>query len=76
MSLPSQWDLKGDEKLLGEHALMVARCTKIMKQKNEEGKEESQYMITIKQMAKYVVALGQKLAPTDVEEGMRVGVDK
>ena len=55
---------------------MVARCTKIMKQKNEEGKEESQYMITIKQMAKYVVALGQKLAPTDVEEGMRVGVDK
>lgn len=26
-------------------------------------------------MAKYVVGLGEKVAPTDVEEGMRVGVE-
>jgi 26S proteasome regulatory subunit T1 len=33
-------------------------------------------MISIKQMAKFVVGLGEKLAPTDVDEGMRVGVEK
>lgn len=29
-----------------------------------------------RQIAKYVVSLGEKVAPTDVEEGMRVGVDR
>lgn len=33
-------------------------------------------MISIKQMAKFVVGLGDKLAPTDIDEGMRVGVEK
>lgn len=33
-------------------------------------------MINIKQMAKYVVGLGEKVANTDIEEGMRVGVDR
>ena len=28
------------------------------------------------QIAKYVVALGENVAPTDIEEGMRVGVDR
>ena len=28
------------------------------------------------QIAKYVVALGEKVSPTDIEEGMRVGVDR
>jgi hypothetical protein len=28
-------------------------------------------MITIKHIAKYVVGLGEKVAPTDIEEGMR-----
>jgi len=32
-------------------------------------------MINLKHMAKYVVKLHQDLAPTDVEEGMRVGVE-
>jgi len=27
-------------------------------------------------MAKYVVGLGDKVTPEDIEEGMRVGVDK
>lgn len=30
-------------------------------------------MINIKQIAKFVVGLGDKVAPTDIEEGMRVG---
>lgn len=38
------------------------------------GVEESdKYVINIKQIAKFVVGLGDKVAPTDVEEGMRVG---
>ena len=30
----------------------------------------------MKQIAKFVVGLGQHVAPTDIEEGMRVGVDR
>jgi ATP-dependent 26S proteasome regulatory subunit len=33
-------------------------------------------MINVKQIAKFVVSLGDKVAPTDIEEGMRVGVDR
>ena len=29
--------------------------------------------INVKQFAKFVVALGDKVSPTDIEEGMRVG---
>ena len=48
----------------------VARCTKII----EGGeREESKYVINVKQIAKFVVGLGEKVAPTDIEEGMRVG---
>ena len=52
--------------------LQVARCTKIINPRTDNAK----YMINIKQMAKYVVGLGEKVADTDVEEGMRVGVDR
>ncbi|CAE6412583.1 unnamed protein product [Rhizoctonia solani] len=38
--------------------------------------EQDQYVINIKQIAKFVVGLGERVAPTDVEEGMRVGVDR
>lgn len=72
LSIPSQWNLNLDKQLLGEQPLMVARCTKIINPKTEDAK----YMITIKQMAKYVVGLGEKVVATDVEEGMRVGVDR
>ncbi|EOD31879.1 hypothetical protein EMIHUDRAFT_456187 [Emiliania huxleyi CCMP1516] len=36
----------------------------------------SQYMINVKQIAKFVVGLGDRVAPADIEEGMRVGVDR
>ena len=52
--------------------MQVARCTKIINPRTDNAK----YMINIKQMAKYVVGLGEKVADTDVEEGMRVGVDR
>lgn len=35
--------------------------------------EEDKYVINVKQIAKFVVSLGEKVAPTDIEEGMRVG---
>jgi 26S proteasome regulatory subunit T1 len=71
LSLPSHWNLVSDKQLLGEQPLRVARCTKIINPKTEDAK----YMITIKQIAKFVVGLGDKVVPTDIEEGMRVGVD-
>ncbi|KAL4065439.1 26S proteasome subunit P45 [Scleroderma citrinum] len=38
--------------------------------------EQDKYVINIKQIAKFVVGLGERVAPTDIEEGMRVGVDR
>jgi 26S proteasome regulatory subunit T1 len=42
--------------------------------KNTE--QEDKYVINVKQIAKFVVGLGDRVAPTDIEEGMRVGVDR
>jgi 26S proteasome regulatory subunit T1 len=72
LSLPSEWFLLKDKKLLGENPLQVARCTKIIKPNTDEAK----YLIHVRQIAKFVVGLAEKVAPTDIEEGMRVGVDK
>ena len=54
--------------------MLVARCTKII----EKGNDDAQYMIGIGhvQIGKYVVDLGDNIAPTDIEEEMRVGVDR
>jgi len=72
---PSQWDLPGDKQMMQEEQpLQVARCTKIIA--GEDPKDPSKYMINVKQIAKFVVGLGEKVAPTDVEESMRVGVDR
>ena len=37
---------------------------------------EDMYMINVRQYAKFVVNLDENVAPTDIEEGMRVGVDR
>lgn len=73
LSLPSQWDLAADKRMMQEEQpLQVARCTKII----NAGQEDAKYLINIKQIAKFVVGLGDRVAPTDIEEGMRVGVDR
>ena len=70
---PSQWDLTADKQAMQEQQpLQVARCTKII----NPGTEDAQYVINVKQIAKFVVGLGNEVAPTDIEEGMRVGVDR
>eukprot|EP00455_Lapot_gusevi_P049817 TRINITY_DN712_c0_g1_i1.p1 TRINITY_DN712_c0_g1~~TRINITY_DN712_c0_g1_i1.p1 ORF type:complete len:426 (-),score=134.65 TRINITY_DN712_c0_g1_i1:72-1349(-) len=70
---PSQWDLVADKEMMqSEQPLQVARNTKIINADSEDAK----YVINIRQIAKYVVGLGEKVSPTDIEEGMRVGVDR
>ncbi|KAI6192566.1 26S proteasome regulatory subunit 7 [Aphelenchoides fujianensis] len=50
----------------------VARCTKII----TSDQHDPRYLINVKQFAKFVVDLADTVAPTDIEEGMRVGVDR
>ena len=73
LAQPSQWDLISDKQMMQEeHPLQVARCTQIM----NAGQDDAKYVINLKQYAKFVVALGDKVSPTDIEEGMRVGVER
>ena len=62
-----------DKQMMGEEQpALVARCTKII----DAGTDDAKYMISVRQIAKYVVGLGERVAPTDIEEAMRVGVDR
>ena len=73
LSPPSQWDLVSDKQMMQEEQpLQVARCTKIINANTDDAK----YVINVKQIAKFVVGLGERVAPADIEEGMRVGVDR
>lgn len=81
---PNYWDLVADKQAMQEEQpLQVARCTKIIQDEADGaggsggGTDESaKYVINIRQIAKFVVGLGEQVAPTDIEEGMRVGVDR
>jgi len=73
LAQPAMWDLAADKQTLhSEQPLQVARCTKIINADTDDPK----YIINVKQFAKFVVDLGDQVAPTDIEEGMRVGVDR
>lgn len=70
---PALWDLQLDSRAIQQQQpLQVARCTKII----DADTDEPKYVINVKQIAKFVVGLGERVAPTDIEEGMRVGVDR
>ncbi|KAJ9628640.1 26S proteasome regulatory subunit 7 [Taxawa tesnikishii (nom. ined.)] len=72
---PHLWDIAADrQRMQEEQPLQVARCTKIIP--DEKDSEKSKYVINVKQIAKFVVNLGERVSPTDIEEGMRVGVDR
>lgn len=77
---PNLWDLPADKRRVQEEqTLQVARCTKIIKKEADEAagqEEDSQYMINVKLIGKFVVGLGKRVSPTDIEEGMRVGIDR
>lgn len=69
---PHLWDIPADRQRMQEdHPLQVARCTKIIQ--DEKDTDKSKYVINVKQIAKFVVKLGERVSPTDIEEGMRVG---
>lgn len=70
LSPPNLWDLNADRKRISEQALHVARCTKIFSFPDDPAPK---YIISLKQMAKFVVELGKRVSPTDIEEAMRVG---
>ncbi|KAL9270247.1 26S proteasome regulatory subunit 7-like protein [Drosera capensis] len=88
LAVPSQFDLVADKQMMQEEQpLQVARCTKIINPNTEDAK----YVINVKQMAEsigkialcgyalyvqIVVGLGDKVSPPDIEEGMRVRVDR
>jgi len=72
LSAPALWDLVADKQMLQEHPLQVGRCTTIV----DADTAEPKYMISLEQHGRYVVDLGDKVSPTDIEEGMRVGVER
>ncbi|KAJ3517803.1 hypothetical protein NLJ89_g289 [Agrocybe chaxingu] len=59
---------------LAEAAQAVNAAGALQGQKGAD--EQDKYVINIKQIAKFVVGLGDRVAATDIEEGMRVGVDR
>ncbi|CAN0394154.1 unnamed protein product, partial [Ectocarpus sp. 13 AM-2016] len=59
LSQPSQWDLVSDKQMMQEEQpLQVARCTKII----NAGQEDAKYVINVRQIAKFVVGLGEKVS--------------
>ncbi|CDY30663.1 BnaC06g10270D [Brassica napus] len=68
----SQWDLASDKRMIKEEKpLHVARCTSVI----SPNTPDAQYVISFKQRAKFAVGLGDNVSPTDIKQGMRVGVD-
>ena len=72
LALPSNWVIEQDKASLKEDSLMIGRIVKIL----DPDTDHTRYITTIRKIAKYVVDLTDQLSPTDVEEGMRVGVEK
>ncbi|KAI6241852.1 26S proteasome regulatory subunit 7 [Aphelenchoides fujianensis] len=58
---PALWDLAADKQAM---------------QQEKPLQHDPRYLINVKQFAKFVVDLADTVAPTDIEEGMRVGVDQ
>jgi 26S proteasome regulatory subunit T1 len=68
----SQWDFDGDRNMLAnQEPYNVAHCEKAL-----PADEKPRYLISISHVAKFVVGLGKSVAPSDITEGSRVGVDR
>ncbi|EED44096.1 19S/PA700 proteasome regulatory particle subunit Rpt1p/S7 [Enterocytozoon bieneusi H348] len=69
---PYLWNLDMDRHIVNTNQpLQVAKVVKII-----SGDPEYKYMISIKQMAKFIVGKNKNLEPVQIYEGMRVGVDR
>ncbi|KAJ5780696.1 ATPase AAA-type core [Penicillium paradoxum] len=61
---PHLWDVAADrQRMAEEQPLQVARCTKIIQ--DEKDSDKSKYVINVKQIAKFVVNLGERLRSVD-----------
>ena len=68
----SQWDFDGDKSnLASQEPFNVASCEKALPYE-----EKPRYIISISHVAKFVVGMAKTVAPDDITEGMRVGVDR
>lgn len=72
LALPSNWVVEQDKRALKEDSLMIARIIQIL----DPDTDHTRYVIKLGYSGRYVVDLNEQLSPTDVEDGMRVGVDK
>ncbi|KAK4736264.1 hypothetical protein R3W88_010525 [Solanum pinnatisectum] len=70
LAVPSQWDLVSDKQMMQEEQPLQVYND------NYPNTEDAKYVINVKQIAKFVVGLGDEVSPTDIEEGMRIGVDR
>ncbi|KAJ1390777.1 P-loop containing nucleoside triphosphate hydrolase [Sesbania bispinosa] len=68
LAAPSQWDLVSDKQMMQEEQPLQQGALRL-----NPNSEDAKYVINVKQIAKFVVGLGDKVSPTDIEEGMRVG---
>ncbi|ORE00129.1 PRS7 [Hepatospora eriocheir] len=69
---PSMWDIPADKNVFSKDpALQVCKLIKII-----SGETDIKYMISIRQMAKFIVGKSKKLDENEISEGMRIGVDK
>eukprot|EP00477_Mikrocytos_mackini_P000482 GAHX01000513.1.p1 GENE.GAHX01000513.1~~GAHX01000513.1.p1 ORF type:complete len:401 (-),score=66.36 GAHX01000513.1:27-1229(-) len=71
----SDWNIHADKlRHQQEQPLQVAKILQKLNRKTSAGKEL--YMIEITHMGKHVVVADQTINPDDIEEGMRVGVER
>lgn len=59
------------QRMQSDQTLQVARVVDIL-----EGYSEPRYMISIRQMAKFIVGKSKKLEANEIQKGTRVGVDR
>ena len=73
LSSIDNWNLSLDKILVEEdQTLQIANCTQILKSDPENLK----FVIHIKHTGKFMVGLGERVSPTDLNEGVRIGVDR
>ncbi|KAH0803562.1 26S protease regulatory subunit 7 [Histomonas meleagridis] len=69
----NEWDLEKDRKMLSEPFLYIGNCDKILP---PVPNEKQHYIVSLPHAGKYVVELSKNVAPSDITENLRVGLDR
>lgn len=67
----TEWDIEKDKKMLSEYPLFIGNCDKILP---PQPREKPHYVVSLAHAGKYVVELDKNVAPSDITEGLRVGL--